>query len=140
MIPRWEHFEHGADIGIRGIAASPGEAFEQIAVALTAVITDPGQVAAVQGVDISCQAPDLELLLDWINDLIYQMAVRGMLFSRYQVAIQNDALRAKAFGEPIDRKKHQPGVEIKSATFTELRAYQNSDQHWIVQCLSLIHI
>ncbi len=38
---RWEHFEHGADIGVRGIGPTPASAFEQAALALTAVITDP---------------------------------------------------------------------------------------------------
>lgn len=28
---RWEHFEHGADIGVRGIGATKAEAFEQAA-------------------------------------------------------------------------------------------------------------
>ena len=31
----WEHFPHDADIGIRGFGATPAEAFEQAAVALT---------------------------------------------------------------------------------------------------------
>lgn len=36
----WTHFHHEADIGVRGTGHSPEEAFEQAAVALTAVITD----------------------------------------------------------------------------------------------------
>ena len=37
----WEHFPHGADIGVRGVGASRGEAFEEAALAVTAVVTDP---------------------------------------------------------------------------------------------------
>jgi hypothetical protein len=40
----WEHYEHSADIGVRGIGASKSEAFEQAALALTAVVTDPNTV------------------------------------------------------------------------------------------------
>ncbi|NOR72056.1 MAG: hypothetical protein GQ532_20630 [Methylomarinum sp.] len=70
MIPCWEHFEHEADIGIRGIASSPEQAFELIAVAMTAVITNPDHISASESVDISSEAPNLELLLlDWINNL-----------------------------------------------------------------------
>jgi SHS2 domain-containing protein len=36
----WEHFEHRADIGIRGFGESPAEAFEQCASAMMAIITD----------------------------------------------------------------------------------------------------
>ena len=65
---RWEHFEHGADIGVRGFGATKASAFEQAALALTAVITDPGAVEARERVSIACEAPDAELLLaDWLN-------------------------------------------------------------------------
>jgi len=36
---RWEHFPHEADIGVRGFGATPAEAFEQAALALTAAVT-----------------------------------------------------------------------------------------------------
>ena len=35
----WEHFPHDADVGLRGWGATPAEAFEQAAYALTAVVT-----------------------------------------------------------------------------------------------------
>jgi SHS2 domain-containing protein len=38
---RWEHYEHDADIGVRGYGATRAQAFEQAALALTAVVTDP---------------------------------------------------------------------------------------------------
>ena len=136
LTPHWEHFEHGADIGIRGIAPTLEQAFEQAAVAMTAVITHPDQVSASKAVSICCQAPDHELLLlDWINELVYQMAVQGLLFKHYQVAINDGNLAATAFGETVDRQKHQPAVEIKGATFTELRVYQQPDGCWVAQCI-----
>ncbi|MDD2661206.1 MAG: archease [Methylococcales bacterium] len=132
----WEHFEHGADIGIRGIAPTVEQAFEQTAVAMTAVITHPDKVSASKAVSVHCEAPCFDLLLlDWINELVYQMAVQGLLFKRYQVAIHDDNLSATAFGEAVDRQKHQPAVEIKGATFTELRVYQRHDGLWIAQCI-----
>jgi SHS2 domain-containing protein len=136
ITPYWEHFEHGADIGIRGVAPTLEQAFEQTAVAMTAVITDPGQVSAAKAVSIHCEAPDHELLLlDWINELVYEMAVQGLLFKRFQVAIDEGKLSATAFGEAVDRHKHQPAVEIKGATFTELRVYHQPDGLWVAQCI-----
>ena len=132
----WEHFEHEADIGIRGIAPTLEQSFEQAAVAMTAVITDPDLVSDSKTVDIQCVAPDTELLLvSWINELVYAMAVHGLLFNRYQVIITNGKLSATAFGEAVDRQKHQPAVEIKGATFTELRVYQQADDAWVAQCV-----
>lgn len=136
MVPRWEHFDHDADIGIRGIAPVLAQAFEQAAIAMTAVITDPAQVMSVKSVSISCQASDNEMLfLDWINELIFQMSVRRFLFSRYHVSIDDGRLTAAAWGEAVDMQKHQPAVEIKGATFTELRVYQNPDNTWVAQCV-----
>jgi len=132
----WEHFEHGADIGIRGVAPTLAQAFEQTAVAMTAVITNPDVVVASKAVSIRCEAPNDELLLlDWINALIYEMAVQGLLFKRYLVSIKDGILSATAFGEVVDRQKHQPAVEIKGATFTELRVFQQADSSWVAQCI-----
>jgi tRNA nucleotidyltransferase (CCA-adding enzyme) len=134
--PHWEHFEHEADIGIRGIAPTLEQAFEQAAIAMTAVITDPAKVLDLKTINIKCMAPDTELLLvNWIDELVYTMAVQGLLFSRYQVIINNGNLSATVFGEAIDRQKHQPAVEIKGATFTELRVYQQPDDSWVAQCV-----
>jgi tRNA nucleotidyltransferase (CCA-adding enzyme) len=134
--PCWEHFEHDADIGIRGIAPTLEQAFEQAAIAMTAVVTDPALVADSTAVAIECAAPDAELLfVSWINELVYEMAVHRLLFKRYQVVIDNGKLSAMAFGTAVDRQKHQPAVEIKGATFTELHVYQQSDQMWIAQCV-----
>lgn len=134
--PHWEHFEHGADIGIRGIAPTLEQAFEQAAIAMTAVITTPAHVADSIAVTINCEAPDEELLLvSWINELIYQMAVHRLLFNRYQVSIHKGHLSATAYGEPVDPQKHQPAVEIKGATFTELLVQQRDDAAWLAQCV-----
>ena len=82
----WEHFPHGADIGVRGIGTTRSQAFEQAARALTAVIADPAQVAGDTLVEIRCEAPDHELLFaDWLNALILEMATRDMLFGRFAV-------------------------------------------------------
>lgn len=43
-VPGWQHFEHMADIGVRGNGRDRTEAYEQAAVAMTAIITDPGRV------------------------------------------------------------------------------------------------
>ena len=134
--PYWEHFEHDADIGIRGIAATLEQAFEQAAVAMTAVVTDPLRVSDSNAVDIQCEATDTELLLvSWINELVYVMAVKGLLFNRYQVIINNGKLSATAFGEAVNRQKHHPAVEIKGATFTDLHVYQQADGAWVAQCV-----
>jgi SHS2 domain-containing protein len=132
----WEHFSHGADVGVRGIGATRGEAFEQAAVALTAVVDDPAHVSGDAPVRIRCQAPDDELLLaDWLNALVYEMATRHMLFGRFTVSLHDHTLDAEAWGEPLDRARHRPAVEIKGATYTALSVAQRADGSWVAQCV-----
>lgn len=134
--PGWEHFYHMADIGVRGRGRTLPEAFEQTALALTAVITEPELIQPKKVIDISCSAPDHELLLvDWLNAIIFEMATRKMLFSRYEVSLQDHKLTGCAWGEEIDIARHQPTVEIKGATYTELKVGQEADGNWQAQCV-----
>lgn len=135
MHGRWEHFAHEADMGVRGIGATREEAFEQAALALTAVITDPAGVRAVEPVAVAADAPDDELLLvEWLNALIYEMATRRLLFSRFTVRIGDHRLEGRAWGEPVVGERHQPAVEVKGATYTALHV-ANEDGLWIAQCV-----
>jgi len=129
----WEHFPHEADMGVRGIAETREQAFEQAALAMIAVVTDLANVNAREAVTIACEAPDDELLLvDWLNSLIFEMATRKCLFGRFAVRIDGHRLTATAWGEPVDRERHQPAVEIKGATYTALRVVQENGQ-WTAQ-------
>ena len=132
----WEHFHHEADIGIRGCGRTPEEAFQQAALALTGVITDPRRVMPIEEIAVACTAPDLELLLtDWLNALVYEMATRSMLFSRFEVRLAETSLTARIWGERVDRRRHQPAVEIKGATYTELYVGRSPDGTWRAQCV-----
>jgi tRNA nucleotidyltransferase (CCA-adding enzyme) len=132
----WQHFEHEADIGLEGIAATLAGAFEQAALAMTAVVTDPQRVADAHKVEICCEAPDHELLLaDWLNALIYEMATRRMLFARYEVSIEDHRLLGHAWGEPVSISKHRPAVEVKGATYTALSVRQDEAGNWHARCV-----
>jgi tRNA nucleotidyltransferase (CCA-adding enzyme) len=132
----WEHFSHGADVGVRGTGATRAEAFEQAALALTAAVTEPALVAAETRVEIHCVAPDDELLLaDWLNALIYEMATRHMLFGRFSVVLHDHALDANAWGQAVDRMRHGPAVEVKGATYTALSVVRRDDGSWVAQCV-----
>lgn len=133
---RWEHFEHMADAGIRGLGPTPGEAFEQAALALMALVVEPEKVAARSEVVLHCAGQDLDfLLLDFINALVFEMATRHLLFGRFRVRLDQDGLHAWAWGEPLDRQRHQPAVEIKGATMTELHVRRRGDGLWEAQCV-----
>jgi len=141
MLARWEHFEHEADIGVRGFGADPAQAFEQAALAMMAVIADLRAVRAERAVAVACTAPNLELLLaDWLNALVYEMATRNMLFAQIRVRITPDSeegwrLDGEARGETVSREHHHPAVEVKGATYTQLAVNQTGAGEWIAQCV-----
>jgi SHS2 domain-containing protein len=115
------------------LGATKAEAFEQAAIAMTAAITDPGEVRLLEKVGVSCEAPDDELLLaGWLNALVYEMATRRMLFSKFEVNIEDGKLRADAWGEAVDRDRHHPAVEVKGATLTTLRVARHGEG-WLAQ-------
>ena len=133
---RWELFSHSADVGVRGIGPTKARAFEMAAMALTAAICDPDSITPTRPVDIACEAPDIELLLvAWLNAVIYEMATRRMVFGRYDVDIAGLQLQGHAWGEAVDVERHNPGVEAKGATFTELRVAPHPDGGWVAQCV-----
>jgi tRNA nucleotidyltransferase (CCA-adding enzyme) len=133
---RWEHFPHQADVGVRGLGPTREAAFEQAALALTAAICDPGAVRQSARVAIECEAEDEEMLLvAWLNAIVYEMATRRMLFGRYRTRIDGNRLLGEAWGEPVDVKRHQPAVEVKGATVTELRVAETSPGGWLAQCV-----
>ena len=132
----WEHFAHGADIGVRGVGPTKAAAFAQAAQALTAVVTDLALVQPAQPVALNAAAPDDEVLLvDGLNGLIFEMATRGMLFSRFDVTIDGGRLVATAWGEPVDVPRHAPAVEVKGATYTGLAVRQRGDGSWLAECI-----
>jgi SHS2 domain-containing protein len=134
--PRAELFPHSADIGVRGIGPTRVSAFEQAALALTKAVTDPAGIALKEAVEISCEAPDDAFLLhDWLNALLYEMAMRRLIFGRFTVAIEGHRLKGRAWGEPVDRRRHMPAVEPKGATLTALKVERRGDGAWIAQCI-----
>jgi SHS2 domain-containing protein len=132
---RWSHFDHGADIGVRGVGPTKEAAFAQAACAMTAVVADLDAVRASKPVELHCEAPDdLLLLVDFLNELVYEMAAQSMLFARFELDIDDGRLTGQAWGEPVDRRRHQPAVEVKGATLTAGEVAFRDGQ-WIAQCV-----
>ena len=129
-------FPHGADIGVRGLGRSRAEAFAAAASALAAAVAEPDTVAPAERIEIDCAAPDDRLLFcDWLNAVIYEMAVRRMVFRRFDVAVQGHGLHASAWGEAVDPPRHHPSVEPKGATMSGLKVAQRPDGTWVAECI-----
>jgi tRNA nucleotidyltransferase (CCA-adding enzyme) len=135
-VAHWELFSHDADIGVRGVGVSVSQAFEQAALAVTAVVCDPASVVPRQPVPITCAGDDREVLfVDWLNAVVYEMATRDLLFGRFEVTIEDGRLQGVAWGEPVEVERHRPAVEVKGATYTALNVQRDEQGRWIAQCV-----
>jgi SHS2 domain-containing protein/cold shock CspA family protein len=133
--PEWQHFPHDADIGVQGWGATPAEAFEQAAVALSAAVTGT-EIRPITPVGVACDAADIELLfVEWLNAVIYEMATRDMLFAAFEVHIDGNHLAGTMWGEPVDVERHAPGSEPKGATYTALKVAREPDGRWSAGCV-----
>ncbi|MFO7562073.1 MAG: archease [Enhygromyxa sp.] len=132
----FEHFEHGADIGVRGFGATPAAAFEQLGLAVTAIVVDLSALEVLdECVTIELEGAELdELLFDWVDALVFEMSTRSVLFGRFELKIEDQRLRARMWGAPVDRLRHEPAVEVKGPTYTELRVAKQSGG-WVAQCV-----
>ena len=121
----YETFEHEADIGIRGYGETMEEAFANAAMALYSVMIDLPRVDQQIRKEVIVEAVDREMLLiEWLNGLLALSDIERLMFSRFQVGIEGDRLRGIAWGEPLDRVKHNPHVEVKGATYHMLSVKQ----------------
>jgi SHS2 domain-containing protein len=131
----YETFEHEADIGIRGFGATVEESFENAAKALYSVMVNVNAVNPVHKRSLTVSAPDRELLLvEWLNALLALSDIERMVFSKFQVKIDGVSLLGDAWGESLDRVRHEPNVEVKGATLHLLSVREESGM-FIAQCV-----
>lgn len=135
MRVQYETFEHEADIGIRGFGDSMEEAYENAAVALYSVMVNVEVIEPREMRPVAVTAPDNELLLvEWLNALLGLSDVERMVFSKFEVNIEGTSLTGTAWGEPLDRERHEAHVEVKGATYHML-SVSVYDGRYVAQCV-----
>lgn len=131
----YETFEHEADIGIRGYGDSLEEAFAHAAAAMYSVMVDLSRVEPKEKRTVTASAGDHEILLvEWLNALLALSDIERMVFSRFEVKVSGTSLTGSAWGEPLDRERHEPNVEVKGATYHLLNV-SKMDGRYIAQCV-----
>jgi SHS2 domain-containing protein len=123
----FEILNHTADVGIIAYGADLKQAFANAAKGLFSLITDLGKVKEALHRDAELTAADEEnLLVEWLNELIYQFATEWIIFKRFDIVqLDNTRLKARGYGEKIDKSKHRLKVEVKAATYHMLKVEKN---------------
>ena len=134
-----ELFEHKADIGIRGFGDSYEEAFAECARGLFEVMASVNDIEPKETEKMELEAQDLEeLLVIFLNHLLYLRDVKEMFYSKFNLYITNDheewQLKGDAFGEKINREKHKVKGEVKAVTYHQLKV-EKKGKEFMAQCI-----
>jgi SHS2 domain-containing protein len=118
---RFEVVEHTADVGIKAYGDTINEAFENAALGMFNIITDPSKIGLQQDFEVMIEGEDLKTLLhEWLSQLLILSQVNGMLFGGFRVEMKpvqyGLGLTGWAIGEPADPRKHVYKTEIKAVT------------------------
>ncbi|MCK4303086.1 MAG: archease [Candidatus Eisenbacteria sp.] len=129
----FEPVDHTADLGLRVWAEGLEGLFRQAALGLSQLLTDPARIRVARRLPIEVTGADLEeLLVSWLNEILYRAESEGMLFAEFQdLRIEETAggysLAAVALGEPRDESRHPLGAAVKAATYHGLEIESRSE-------------
>jgi SHS2 domain-containing protein len=129
---QYEEIEHPSDMGLRFWGESLEELFANAGVGMFSLITEINRVKPAKHIDIklSAESSDLEdLLIIWLEKLVYYLEVENMVFSRIRVKkIENSCISAVLDGEKVDSKRHSILNSIKAPTYHMLSISTNSSK------------
>jgi SHS2 domain-containing protein len=114
-------FEHTADAGIEVEDKNLSEAFQEVSLAFTEIITGGNlptsksfHIVDIEGIDLD------NLLIRYISYLIFLFDTENFIVGSTNLEIsmnKNKRLEGKIYGEIYDEKKHGYGVEIKAISY-----------------------
>ncbi|HLD39136.1 MAG TPA: archease [archaeon] len=108
-----------ADIAFEVTAPTLDKLFEETAMACSDIMVDPTTVKSKVRKTIKLKSDSLDnLLLDFLNELVFLKDTKGLLFNKYSVKVSEKlfSLTAIATGEKIDRKNHNLRNDLKAIT------------------------
>ena len=118
----FEIFEHTADVGFEAWAQTPEALFETCGRALLEVATEPGRVEAREALPIEVAAAGYdELLVDWLNEILYLFDSGRFAPSGFEVReLTREKLTGVLTGEPRDPARHPWQLIVKAVTYHDL--------------------
>ncbi len=133
-----KHFtviDHTADTGVQCVGETKEEVFEAAAEGMFSILTDLKSIAVKKHRTLNVQAETCdELLVMWLQELLFLFSTEQLLFSTFSVRIENITdntflLVGTCGGEQNDGNRHSINTEVKSVTYHQLTV-QNLHDHW----------
>ena len=126
---RYEVVEHTADIGLKIYGKDLKDLFINAAVGLFSLIVDLTKVDSSVEIELKKEESNKEeLLVSWLNELIFQFSARSFIAKGINIVeLTDNKITAKIQGEKIDLSKHKILSEIKAATYHDLEVKEVKD-------------
>ena len=126
----WEHFRHGADIGVRGIGTTIDAAFEGAAVALTAVVsTMPSDLAVNLCTAVGGLITDSTLFYDDVDN-------QPQSINLCDFFANGDIIVTRESQDPTDVVPHATKI-LRTDTHTMIPPFVTADFEIIDQLLGI---
>ena len=121
--------EHTGEIGVLAHGETLEQAFSNAAKGMFSFMVKLRAVEEREMRQVEADAPDMEaLLVAWLNELILQFEVDGMVFKRFHIQEMKDTyLKALCYGEKLDIQRHRFVIGPKAATYHMLEVREESD-------------
>ena len=127
----YRFLEHTTDALVEAWGPSLEKAFVEAARGLLETMINAENVEAKVQDPVSVIGHDeLELLYNWLEELLLRFELRGMVYSEFRInpivrSSNSLDLTATAKGEKYDRAKHGARTEIKGVTYHLMRIERN---------------
>ena len=116
-----KNFEHTADIGIEVESSNLSEAFEEVSLSFSEIITGGNLPKSSLSKEVNLEADNLDsLLVDFMSYLIVLFDTDFFITGSARLEISNNhifSLRGNLMGETYDQDTHGYGVEIKAISY-----------------------
>jgi SHS2 domain-containing protein len=133
-----ETFDHTADVGLRVVGDDLDDLFRTAAEGVfDYIVTNRPEVRVEATEPVALRADTTaDLLVAWLNELIFRCETKHRLYSRFDVRVAGDGLSldAEIGGEPIDRDRHVLDHEVKAVTHHGLTLRRDGSR-WVAELI-----
>ena len=128
-----KNFEHTADIGIEIESPTLSDAFQEVSLSFSEVITGGSLPEVLTSKEVFLESDSLDsLLVDFLSYLIVLFDTDDFIAgsAKLQISKKNSfQLAGKLVGEAYNQDKHGYGVEIKAISYHQLLVQEGPPAH-----------
>ena len=128
-----KNFEHTADIGIEIESTTLSEAFQEVSLSFSEIITGGSLPEVLTSKEVFLESDNLDsLLVDFLSYLIVLFDTDDFIAgsAKLEISKKNSfQIAGKLVGENYNQDKHGYGVEIKAISYHQLLVQEGPPAH-----------